>query len=86
MIKRIIGSQCKGIPFPTRGSNLKEIENNAEKEASAFIQPLYNKAILEDFKKRHDIYDKETDHSKIKSRQNLYNAGFKQFRKIKSKK
>lgn len=65
---------------------MKEIENNAEEEGSAFIQPIYDRATFETFKKAHEVYDKETNHGRIKSKQNLYNTRFKQFRKIKSKK
>ena len=86
-IQRIIESQCKGKTFPTRGSNFEEIDYNANGEADAFIVPVYNRVILEDWKKEQlDVYDYETNHGKIKSEQDKYNARFKQFRKIKSKK
>ena len=62
---------------------MKEIENNAEEESSAFIQPIYERVTLGTFKKDHDAYDKETNHGRIKSKQNLYNARLKQFRKNK---
>jgi len=80
MMKRIIENQCKGS-FPTRGSNLKEIENNTKKDANEFVNEIYVKATFGDYKERQDIYDNETDHGRIEPRQNIYNARFKRFRK-----
>lgn len=86
-IAREIASRCKGKVFHASDSDLNEIDDQSK--ANTFVELIYRSALMDEagtFRRAHHVYDRETNHGKIRRKQAEYNVKFRRFRKTLSQK